>query len=68
MNEECPEKLDWHFFKWVWNYRKRSRMRTITKLEQAQKEGRQVIILKTRRQVNEFIKGLEGEESGPHIA
>jgi adenylate kinase family enzyme len=68
LNEECPEKLDWDFFKWVWNYRKRSRMRTITKLEQAQKEGRQVIILKTRRQVNEFIKGLEGEESGPHIA
>ncbi|RXZ77469.1 DNA topology modulation protein [Paenibacillaceae bacterium] len=54
LNAECKEKLDWEFIKWVWNYRKRSRMNTLKKLEQI-KEHQQVIILKTRKQVNEFI-------------
>lgn len=34
MNAECKEKLDWKFIEWVWNYRARSRMNTIKKLEQ----------------------------------
>ncbi|QWU15316.1 Adenylate kinase [Paenibacillus sophorae] len=58
MNEGCPEKLDWEFIKWVWNYRKRSRMNTITKLEYI-RENQQVIIAKTRRQVDELIEKLE---------
>ncbi|AJS61499.1 DNA topology modulation protein [Paenibacillus sp. IHBB 10380] len=58
MNEECPEKLDWEFIKWVWNYRRRSRMNTIKKLDQI-KEHQQVIIVKTRKQVNELIERLE---------
>lgn len=58
MNKECPEKLDWEFVKWVWNYRKRSRMNTIKKLEQI-RENQQVIIVKTRRQVDGLIENLE---------
>ncbi|WP_074087960.1 DNA topology modulation protein [Paenibacillus sp. P32E] len=58
MNEECPEKIDWDFVKWVWNYRTRSRKNTIKKLERIQ-EPQQVITLKTRKQVDEFIRSLE---------
>lgn len=58
MNDECPEKLDWEFVKWVWNYRKRSRMNTIKKLEQIA-EHQQVITVNTRKQVNELIELLE---------
>lgn len=58
MNVECKEKLDWGFIKWVWNYKRRSRMDTIKKLEQIN-EHQQVIILKTRSQVIELIERLE---------
>lgn len=63
MNAECKEKLDWEFMRWVWNYRTRSRVSTIKKLEQI-KEHQQVIILKTRKQVNELIERLEGTVEG----
>ncbi|MFB9277614.1 DNA topology modulation protein [Cohnella cellulosilytica] len=58
LNEECPEKLDWAFFVWVWNYKKRSGSRIIGKLE-AVKDSKQVIILRTRKQVNEFINRIK---------
>jgi len=54
MNEECPEKIDFEFVKWVWNYRKRSRVNTLRRLEQVEKH-KEVIILNTRKQVDEFI-------------
>ncbi len=54
MNQECPEKLDWDFVKWVWNYRKKGRVNTIKKLEQI--NGRkEVVILRTRKEMDEFI-------------
>ncbi|TCZ71832.1 DNA topology modulation protein [Paenibacillus albiflavus] len=62
MNKECPEKIDWEFVKWVWNYRKRSRMNTIKKLEQI-RENQQVIIIKTRKQVDQLIDRLEKERN-----
>lgn len=58
MNQECQEKLDWEFLKWVWNYRARSRVNTIQKLEQI-KEPQQVITVKTKKQVNELLVMLE---------
>ncbi|GAB6988754.1 DNA topology modulation protein [Paenibacillus pini] len=57
MNEGCPEKLDWSFIKWVWNYRSRSRPTIIQKLAQAESH-QQVIILHTRKQVSECIERL----------
>ncbi|MCL6604602.1 MAG: DNA topology modulation protein [Paenibacillus sp.] len=60
MNEECPEKIDFEFIKWVWNYRKRSRIKTIEKLELVQaKNQKQIIIVKTQKQVKELIDRLE---------
>lgn len=58
MNQECQEKLDWEFIKWVWNYRKRSRVNTIKKLEQV-KGHKEVVILRTRKEVEEFIERLD---------
>ncbi|MGF7050704.1 adenylate kinase family enzyme [Paenibacillus sp. DS2015] len=58
MNEECPEKLDWEFFRWVWNYRKRSRMKTINKLESVRTQ-KQIIIVKSRKEVFDLINRLE---------
>ncbi|MFS0727664.1 DNA topology modulation protein [Paenibacillus sp. 1P07SE] len=58
MNEACPEKIDWPFLKWVWNYRKRSRTNTITKLEQV-KNKKQVILLKSRNEVQALLNHIE---------
>jgi adenylate kinase family enzyme len=30
----CPERFDWAFLKWVWNYPKRSRPKTLALLEE----------------------------------
>lgn len=54
MNQECQEKLDWDFMKWIWDYRKRSRVKTIEKLEQI-KEHKEVVVLRTRREVEGFV-------------
>ena len=53
LNEECPERLDWAFFIWVWNYKKRSKPKIIEALEQV-KDRKQVVILKTRKEVKKF--------------
>ncbi len=58
LNEECPEKLDWAFFIWVWNYRKRSRPRVIKELEQA-KDRKQVVILRSRKEVRHFLDRIK---------
>lgn len=59
MNEGCPEKLDWAFVKWVWNYKSRSRQSTLARLQQAGPH-QQVITVTTRRQVKELIRSFAG--------
>lgn len=58
LNEECPEKLDWAFFIWVWNYKKRSRMRVIEMLELVKGE-KEIIIVETRKQVKELMNRVK---------
>lgn len=58
MNEECPEKIDLEFIIWVWNYRGRSRIKTLEKLEQV-KNQKEIIIATNRKQVDEIINKLE---------
>ncbi|WP_019909862.1 DNA topology modulation protein [Paenibacillus sp. HW567] len=57
LNEGCPERLDWPFIVWIWNYRKRSRSKVIAKLE-ACGEEKQVIILDSRHSIQNFISSL----------
>lgn len=60
MNEECQEKLDLAFLKWVWNYRKRSRPATIQKLREGSAHT-EVIILKSKAEVAAYIDSLPVE-------
>lgn len=62
LNEECTEKIDWAFFKWVWNYRKRSRAKVIETLESV-KEHKVVVMVKTRKQAKEFIERIKEKGS-----
>lgn len=58
LNDECPEKLDWAFISWVWNYKKRSRTRVMEQLKSFS-EQKNIVIVKTRKQVKEIANQLE---------
>ena len=53
MCEGCPERFDWEFIKWVWNYNKTKRERNYQLLSEA--KGVNVIVLKNRRAVKKFL-------------
>jgi len=53
MAEGCNEKIDWEFIMWVWNYRSTSRVRLLKELEPH--SDKNVVILKSRREVTEFL-------------
>ena len=54
MGEGCPERFDWEFIQWIWNYRKNKRPRIYRLLENA--ENVDVHILKNRRQLRRFLE------------
>ena len=56
MGEGCPERIDWDFLKWVWNFNANKRERYQSMLKSA--EGKEVHILKNRRQVREFLRKI----------
>lgn len=57
LNKDCPEKLDIAFIKWVWNYKKRNRVRTLEKLEQV-KNHKKVMIIRNKKQLEELVEQL----------
>lgn len=56
MGEGCPERFDWEFVCWVWNFNKNKRERNYRLLSEV--EGVDIIILKNRRQVERFLQNL----------
>ncbi|MFP7378839.1 DNA topology modulation protein [Bacillus paralicheniformis] len=55
MGEGCEERFDLEFFKWIWNYPKTKRPEILKRLEQLSKD-KQVIILKSPKEVQKFLK------------
>ena len=56
MGEGCPERIDWEFLKWVWNYNRDKRERNYQLLNEA--THAETIVLKNRREVNRFLGTL----------
>lgn len=56
MSPGCPERFDWEFFKWVWNFNKNNRAKLYEMLECA--DGVRVVILKNRSEVRSFLAAL----------
>ena len=54
MPEGCPERFDWEFLKWVWNFNRNNREKTWAQLEKLPAE--KVMILKNRREVRRFLQ------------
>ncbi len=56
MAEGCKERFDPEFIMWVWNYRKSSRCRALEELKRF--DDRQIIILKSRGDIQRFLDEL----------
>ena len=56
MGEGCPERFDWEFLRWVWNFNKNKRESNYRLLNEA--EGKKTIVLKNRRMVKRFLQSL----------
>lgn len=54
----CKEKVDWEFIRWVMTFRRRNRKKLLELME-SYKSGKDMIILKNRRQVEEFLTQLQ---------
>ena len=56
MGEGCPERVDFDFLKWVWNFNKNKREKNYRIVNEA--EGVETIVLKNRRMVKRFLKQI----------
>jgi adenylate kinase family enzyme len=58
MAEGCPEKLDLEFVLWVWNYPRRTKPKVV-KLLCESCEGKEIVWLRSRREVERFLARFE---------
>jgi adenylate kinase family enzyme len=54
----CYEKIDWDFFKWIWNYPRDIRPRVLEMLDRYA-ESKQIIHLRGDREVSAFLAGFQ---------
>ena len=57
MGEGCPDKIDWEFIRWVWNYNKNKKEHNYRLLNEA--THAETIVLKNRRAVKRFLSAIE---------
>lgn len=57
MGKDCNERLDINFLKWIWRYPKTKRPDIVKKLEGLSTE-KQIIILQTPKQIQQFIENI----------
>lgn len=55
----CPERLDWQFLKYVWNYPKTRRPGILQKLE-AMPEEKETFVLRSPAEAEEFLREAAG--------
>jgi adenylate kinase family enzyme len=66
MAEGCKEKIDLDFILWVWNYSRRSRPRVVRLLRENAEE-KHVVWLRSRRDVERFLRGAAERTSAEGI-
>ena len=52
----CPERFDWDFVKWIWNFNKQNRVRNYTWI--AKTKHAKTIVLRSRKEVQSFLESL----------
>ena len=57
MREGCPEQLSWEYIQWVWTYPEKRRPGILARLAALGPE-QQVVVLRSRREVERFLAQL----------
>lgn len=58
MREGCPERLTWEFLRWIWTYRRKRGPDILSRLDALRGE-KDVVILRSTREVDEFLRCLQ---------
>ena len=58
MGEGCPERIDLEFLYFIWRFRKRERGGILRHLEEAGRQGKQIVWLRTRGQAERYLASL----------
>ena len=58
MAEGCPERVDWSFLKWVWNFPKKQLPVLRQALADAEKNGVRVLRFRNRKACREWLESL----------
>lgn len=61
MPEGCPEKFDFEFMKYIWNFPKTSGLRNLERLEK--NNDKKIIVFNKRSEVNKFIREISNRKS-----
>ena len=56
MGAGCPERFDWEFLKWVWNYNRDKREKNYCLLKEA--KDVEIVVLKNRYAVKQFLNSM----------
>lgn len=59
MGAGCPDKIDVEFLRYIWRFQKREQDPIERRLDEAKETGKQVIWLKSRHEVGEYLASLE---------
>lgn len=62
LKEGCPERLDFKFVKWVWNFNRDSRPGIIEKLNKYA-HNKKIIVLRTSSEVNAFMDDIHNNRN-----
>lgn len=62
MSRGCPERVNWDFIRWIWTYGKRKRPGFLAHLKAVESE-KTVVILRSFREVREYLSSLEASFS-----
>jgi adenylate kinase family enzyme len=53
----CPESFDLEFLRWIWSYPTRHRPRTLARLDEFERHGGRVVVLRTAADTRAFLDG-----------
>ncbi|MGX9356048.1 AAA family ATPase [Roseobacteraceae bacterium S113] len=57
--EGCPEQFSFEFWKWIWDTRQSQRAKNYRWMEQAERLGKDVVLLKSPAEVRSYIAHLD---------
>lgn len=63
LTEDCPEKIDWDFIRWIWDY-PRTRKPVILRFLQKLKPTKNVIVLRGQNEVKMFLDSIRRSKDG----